>query len=349
MKNGFFIFSFLLSLSNLSTIRTQSSAIKSIIIDTILTEKISIRAILLDKDKLWYAGDGNRFGYYNLKSGSKEEKQVHIDSLQLQFRSIAKTKEYLFLANIGNPAYILKINKSNLNWEKVYAESHEKVFYDSMNFWNEQEGIAIGDPTEDCLSVLITRDSGKTWKKTPCNVSLNVVEGEAAFAASNTNICIKGNKTWMVSGGKKSRVFYSSDKGKSWEVFETPIVQGQAMTGIFTADFYNDRIGVVAGGNYDQPEQNHQNKAMTSDGGKTWKLISENQGFGYASCIQFVPQSNGKQIVSVGTSGVYYSADSGSTWKQLSADKTLYTIRFLDSNTAFAAGKDKVIKITFKK
>lgn len=348
MKNGFFIFSVLLHLSNLSTIHKQPPEVKSIVIDTILTEKISIRAILLDRDRLWYAGDGNRYGYYNLKTGSKEERQVHIDS-QLEFRSIAKTTEYLFVANIGDPAYIFKINKSSLIWEKVYTENHEKVFYDSMDFWNEQEGIAIGDPTEDCLSVLITRDGGETWKKAKCDGLPKIAEGEAAFAASNTNICIKGNKTWIVSGGKKSRVFYSPDKGKTWEVFQTPIVQGQAMTGIFTADFYNDRIGVVAGGNYDQPEQNYQNKAITTDGGKTWKLIAENQGFGYASCIQFVPQSNGRQMVSVGTSGLYYSADFGNTWKQLSADKTLYTLRFLDSSTAFAAGKDKIIKITFKK
>ena len=349
MKNGFFIFSIMLSLSNISGFSTKSFEAKSIRIDTILTEKISIRAILLDKDKLWYAGNENRFGYYNLKTGAKGERQILIDSFSLQFRSIAKTKDYLFVANIGNPAYIFKINKSNLSWKKVYTENHEKVFYDSMNFWNEQEGIAMGDPTENCLSILITRDGGETWKKTKCDNLLNVVEGEAAFAASNTNICIKGNKTWIVSGGKKSRVFYSSDKGKFWEVFETPIVQGEAMTGIFTADFYNDSIGVIAGGNYEQPEQNHQNKAMTTDGGKTWKLIAQNQGFGYASCIQFVPQSNGKQMVAVGTSGLYYSADFGNTWKQLSEDKTLYTIRFLDNNTAFAAGKDKIIRIDFKK
>jgi photosystem II stability/assembly factor-like uncharacterized protein len=180
-----------------------------------------------------------------------------------------------------------------------------------MQFWNDNEGIAVGDPIDNCFSIIITRDGGETWNKIPCDKLPKIVDGEAAFAASNTNIIIKDNHTWIVSGGKKTRVFYSPDKGISWSVYETPIVQGEAMTGIFTADFYNDKIGFIAGGNYEKPNQNFQNKALTTNGGKTWRLVSENQGFGYASCVQFVPNSNGKQMVSVGTSGLFYSKDKG--------------------------------------
>jgi photosystem II stability/assembly factor-like uncharacterized protein len=214
-----------------------------------------------------------------------------------------------------------------------------------MQFWNDNEGIAIGDPIDNCLSIIITRDGGETWTKTSCDKLPKVFYGEAAFAASNTNIIIKENSTWIVSGGKRSRVFYSPDKGISWSVYETPIVQGEAMTGIFTADFYNDKIGFIAGGNYEKPNQNFQNKALTTDGGKTWKLVGENQGFGYASCVQFVPNSNGEQLVSVGTSGLFYSKDKGTTWQQLSSDSSLYTIRFVDNVTAISAGKDKIVKI----
>jgi hypothetical protein len=30
----------------------------------------------------------------------------------------------------------------------------------------------------------------------------------------------------------KARIFYSADKGNTWEVYDTPIVQGKAMAGI---------------------------------------------------------------------------------------------------------------------
>ena len=326
---------------------SDSVPFKSVKIDTLLNDKISIRPITLSNDKVWYAADKNRIGYCSLIDASKMERIVNKDSLKLEFRSIAQTSNSIFALNVGNPAVLYKFSKNLNQKEIVYEEHHEKVFYDSMQFWNDNEGIAIGDPIEGCFCIIITRNGGKTWNKVPCEKLPKMVDGEAAFAASNTNIVIKGNRTWLVSGGKKARVFYSSDKGQTWNVYQTPIVQGEAMTGIFTADFYNDKIGFIAGGNYEKLNQNFQNKALTTDGGKTWKLVGENSGFGYASCIQFVPNSNGKQLVCVGSSGLFYSFDSGKNWKQLNADPNLFTIRFLNPTTAIAAGKNKIVRIAF--
>ncbi|WP_298141431.1 oxidoreductase [Flavobacterium sp.] len=320
----------------------------SVKIDTILKDKISIRPITVSNDKVWYAADKNRVGYKSINDGNKMERALKKDSIKMEFRSIAQTSNSIFILNVGNPALLYKFSKDLTQKKLVYEEKHEKVFYDCMQFWNDQEGIAIGDPIENCFCIIITRDGGETWTKIPCEKLPKMEDGEAAFAASNSNIVIKGNDTWIVSGGKKSRVFYSSDKGNSWKVYETPIVQGEAMTGIFTSDFYNNKIGFIAGGNYEKPNQNFHNKALTIDGGKTWKLVGENTGFGYASCVQFVPNSNGNQLVSVGASGLFYSYDRGNSWKQFSTDASLYTIRFVNNTTAIAAGKDKIVKIVFR-
>ncbi|MFN3753846.1 WD40/YVTN/BNR-like repeat-containing protein [Flavobacterium sp.] len=319
----------------------------SVEMKTLYSEKISIRAIAFDNDTIYYGGSDKKLGFVSSKA--RYEKQLTTLPYNFEFRSIALTSKYVYFLSIGNPAVLYRYSRNFKQTELVYQENHEKVFYDSMQFWNDEEGIAIGDPTDNCLSIIITRDGGNSWHKLPCESLPKTVDGEAAFAASNTNIVLKGNNAWIVSGGRKSRVFHSSDKGKSWKVYETPIVQGETMTGIFTADFYNDKIGFITGGNYEKPTQNFQNKAITANGGKTWDLIGENIGFGYASCVQFVPKSNGKGIVSVGPSGLYYSADGGHSWKQFSDDLTLYTIRFLDEDTAIAAGKTKIVKIEFKK
>lgn len=327
----------LLSKFNVST--------SSVSIDTLFTDKISIRAIEIDKNKVWYAADKNRFGYVDLLTNKRIERKISLDSLKLEFRSIAKTKHSIFILSVGNPALLYKIDKYDLSYKLVYRENHEKVFYDAIHFIDNKKGIAIGDPTEDTFSIITTEDGGSTWNKISNNNLPKLAVGEAAFAASNTNICVKGNRIFLVSGGIKSRLFVSDDFCKTWQVFETPIIQGQAMTGIFSADFINEKTGIIVGGNYETQSNNKANKAITFDGGQTWKLIGINQGFGYASCVQFVPDSSGKRIISVGTTGIYSSNNQGENWNKLSDDKDIFTLRFQNSNTAILAGKNKLVRM----
>lgn len=333
---------------NKALVFSNTKIFTSVTIDTLLEEELSIRAILVDSNKIWYAANKGQYGSIDLKTDKRFNGHVTKDTLSLEFRSIAQTKDYIFMVNVGSPALLYRVSKDGSRIKKMYQENHPKAFYDSMQFWNNEEGIAMGDPTDNCLSVLITRDGGTTWTKIDCENLPKVAEGEGAFAASNTNLVIKGSETWMVSGGTKSRVFYSADKGKSWKVFDTPIIQGQAMTGIFTADFYDSKNGFIAGGNYEKLNQNFGNKAITDDGGKSWTLVAEKEGFGYASCVQYVPNSNAEQLVTVGASGLYYSSSAGEKWSKLSDDKTLYTLRFLNDSTAIAAGKNKIIRVNFK-
>ncbi|WKL50088.1 oxidoreductase [Flavobacterium pectinovorum] len=320
----------------------------SVQIDTLFKDKISIRAILIDKNKVWYGGDYSRFGYYDLDKNEKFEEHIYRDTLKLEFRSIAQTSQNIYLLSVANPALLYQVSKKTQKVKLVYKEINQKVFYDSMQFWNDKEGIAIGDPTEDTFSIIVTRDGGETWTKLLSDKLPTNSQGEAAFAASNTNIVINGNDTWLVSGGKKARVFYSADKAKTWKVIETPIVQGKPMTGIFTADFYDSKHGFIAGGDYDLPNKKSSNKAFTADGGMTWTLIGQDMGFGYASCIQYVPGGNGKEIICVGSEGIQYSQNGGENWMQLSTDSSLFTIRFVNRNTAIAAGFNKVIRLRFK-
>lgn len=354
MRKLFFIFTMFLFLISCKTatynfVSKDNTIYNSVKIDTLFQDNISIRSIIVDVNKIWYSANNSRFGFYDLKKKIKFEKKITKDILMLEFRSSAKTQKNIFLLTVSNPALLYKVSKKEFKTTLVYQENHKKVFYDSMQFWNNQEGIAIGDPIDGCLSIIITRDGGNSWNKINCDKLPKVVEGEAAFASSNTNIVIKGNTTWIVTGGKKARVLFSKDKGISWKLFDSPIVQGKAMAGIFTADFYDVNNGFIAGGDYEDLNQNYGNKARTNDGGKTWKLMAEKQGFGYASCIQYIPDSKGKSLVSVGASGIYYSYDSGNSWKHLASDPTLYTIRFIDNQTAIAAGKNKMIRIKFIK
>jgi len=322
--------------------------ISSVEIEEIFKDStLSIRAIDVASDKsLAFAANNGVFGLYNPQTEEWATATQNYDTLNLQFRAVARTSNDFFMLSVENPALLFKTGE-NGEMEVVYKEEHEKVFYDALSFWNSEEGIAIGDPIDGCMSIIITRDGGETWNKLPCEVLPKSMEGEAAFAASNTNIAIVGNKTWVATGGKTSRILFSGDKGKSWEIFETPMINGENTTGTYSVDFYDETNGFAIGGDYTKPDGTKANKMRTSDGGKTWQLVGDGVEPGYRSCVQYIPNANGKKLVAIGFKGIDYSSDSGSTWTHLS-DEGFYTLRFLNDSVAYAAGKGRIARLKFQ-
>lgn len=309
----------------------------------------SIRAIkAIDDQTMYFAGSKGQFGF--TKDGGKSWK---IDSIKsklqpkLEFRGIEKINDALFLLAVGSPALLYKSTDDGQSWKIVYQENHKAAFYDAIAFWDKTNGIAMGDPTDGCLSIITTNDGGETWSKIPCQNLPEAVEGEAAFAASNSNISIFENHVWIVSGGTKARVLHSADKGQTWTIANTPIVQGGKMTGIFSSDFYDSKNGIIMGGDWENKSQNTGNKAVTTDGGKTWSLIADGKTPNFRSCVQYIPSTNGKELIAVGIPGISYSKDGGASWKDLS-EQSFYTIRFAaDGKSAWLAGANKIGKMTW--
>lgn len=325
---------------------------------------LNVRAIEISNNELWYTGSDGITGSYELlgynralktskvfkrmkevvhSKGSFKIRQMNSDTTGYELRSISKINDLLFTLTIGNPAILTKYD--SIGKKIVYTENHPKAFYDSMDFWNDEEGIAIGDSTDGCLSIIITRDGGATWTKLSCDDLPKGLENEGAFAASDTNIAIVGDNTWVATTA--GRVYYSADKGKTWDVFDTPIIKEKDTEGIYSIDFYDALNGFAIGGDYTQPDDNSTNKIKTSDGGKTWQLVAKNQNPGYRSCVQYIPNRGGKELVALGFRGIDYSNDSGSSWKHLS-DEGFYTLRFLNDSTAYAAGAGRISKLTFR-
>lgn len=312
---------------------------------------LNVRALeIYDRNILFFATStgkvGGVAGYLDqeiIKINYDKLIQLKKDTLIPNFRSVAGTINGGFAMSIGSPGLIFNIGEKD--YKIVYRENHPKAFYDSMDFWNDNEGIAIGDSIDGCLSIIITRDGGETWTKLSCDDLPPATEHEGAFAASDTNIAIVGDKTWVATTA--SRIYYSEDKGNTWEVFDTPIVKEKETEGIYSIDFYDELNGFAIGGDYTKPEDNTANKIRTDDGGKTWQLVAKNQNPGYRSCVQYVPNRKGKELVAVGFKGIDFSNDAGQTWKHLS-DEGFYTIRFLNDSVAYAAGGGRVSKLTFR-
>ena len=332
---------FLLSISNLFSQSKQVST-KQTKGKNIFQIDCSIRALEVENDSTcWFAGSKNKFGYTNDYGKTWKENVIKYDTFNLEFRSISVTTNSIFILSVGSPALLFKIDKKTLNYKLVYKETNEKAFYDSMQFWDDENGIAVGDPTANCMSIVLTKDGGKSWKKIACENLPLAVEGEAAFAASNTNISLVDQKAFIATGGKEANILVGTDYGKSWKKYKTPIIQGEKMTGIFSLDNLSMDTAIIAGGDWSAKQKIENTMAITKDGGNSWQLIENNPG--YISCVQFIPKT--KSLVASSTTGIYYSEDLAESWVKIS-DEGYYTFRVSENGKyLYFSRKNKLMNV----
>lgn len=120
------------------------------------------------------------------------------------------------------------------------------------------------------------------------------------------------------------------------------------MTGIYSVDFWDAERGIIFGGDWNDKNNNHQNKAITSDGGKSWQLMADGSGAGYRSSVKFFPQGNGEAILAVGIPGISISKDNGLSWQDLTPD-SWYAASFVpNKNTCWLSGSGKIGKINWQ-
>jgi photosystem II stability/assembly factor-like uncharacterized protein len=204
------------------------------------------------------------------------------DAGALDFRAVvafSADEAFLMSAGPGEQSRIYHTSDGGKNWQLQFTNSNPKGFFDSMVFWDAKHGVVLGDPIADDsgtlkVEVLMT-DDGQNWRVIPPARLPAAMEGEGAFAASNTCLAILDGgdqNIWLATGGKVARVFHSGDRGLTWEVFETPIVHGADSAGTFSIAFRDAMHGVIAGGDYKRPRDDGPNLAFTEDGGKTWRL-----------------------------------------------------------------------------
>ena len=93
-------------------------------------------------------------------------------------------------AGPGDQSRIYHTADAGQHWQLQFTNANPKAFFDSMVFWDPTHGIVLGDPIPDetgklKFELLITND-GQTWTQLPPAQLPPALEGEGAFAASNT-------------------------------------------------------------------------------------------------------------------------------------------------------------------
>ena len=317
----------------------------SVTVREIYTDSFSVRTLEVMQGSVGFAGSDGLFGSISLPGFQVRTGRLGQGDPLPEFRATAHTSSDFFVLSAGSPALLYKTGGSG-SMELVYEDHNPEVFYDAMAFWDDQNGLAAGDAMDGCLSILLTRDGGNSWRKIPCEELPQAGVGEGAFAASNTNIAIIGDSCWIATTA--GRIYFSPDLGEHWEVIQTPVAHDRPTQGIYSLSFADELRGYAIGGDYTLPEEQMDNKARTSDGGQHWELVASGALPGYKSCVQYIPGSGGSDLVAIGFTGIDYSADGGMNWERLS-EEPFYTLRFLDDSVAVAAGRNRLAKLVFSR
>ncbi len=238
------------------------------------------------------------------------------------FRSLyAFDDQRAVIANAGSPGAILRTEDGGKNWETVYTNNHPDIFFDGMDFWNDQDGLIYGDPIEGKMVLLRTSDGGKTWKAIDQAPSLE--KGEASFAASGTGIrCIGKKEVVICTGGLVSRFWMSSDAGEHFTSLRPPIIQGKPTAGILSAAVQGNKI-ILVGGDFQDLTLAKAHHLYSVDQGKTW-LTPTIPVRAYRECVEYISRD---VWIAVGPSGAEVSVDGGEVWHMLSDEKGLHVIR----------------------
>lgn len=299
----------------------------------------SIRALdAVGAEVAWAASDGGEV-VRTTDGGQTWDEVPPPASDGLLFRDIeAFDAERAVLLSIGTgeAARIFVTDDGGQTWDETFRNPEPDAFYNCVAFWTPQHGIATGDPIDGTFRVLTTDDGGQTWQRVPDN-ALPPAPGEFGFSASGTCVTVAGGThAWFGTGGADARVFHTADRGRSWEVSDTPL-RATPAGGVFTLAFRTPRHGVVLGGDFLAPDVATDAAATTDDGGATWHPVADDATpSGYRSGSAWVtglPHT----VVAVGPNGSDVSRDGGDTWSRFS-DTGHHAVECSRNGDCWAAG-----------
>jgi photosystem II stability/assembly factor-like uncharacterized protein len=127
----------------------------------------------------------------------------------LDFRAVvafSASEAFLMSSGTGDQSRIYHTADAGQHWQLQFTNLNPKGFLDSMVFWDPTHGIALGDPIPDETGQLkfelLTTTDGQTWTPIPPAQLPPAIEGEGAFAASNSCLAILPNRIVIPSAAR---------------------------------------------------------------------------------------------------------------------------------------------------
>lgn len=223
--------------------------------------------------------------------------------------------------------YIVKTEDGGNTWtiQSSATFATDQGWADIVHFFNENDGVAMGDPNSHGFVIYTTSNGGNTWTLVPySNIPANL-SGETGM----TNLYdAVGNTLWFTTS--KGRIYKTTDKGATWTVANT------GFSGTCTPTFKDANIGIVT------LNASPYTLKKTTDGGSTWSNLTPTGSFLNAPHLAYVKGTQSMWIdvsATQGSTGSAYSNDDCASFKNIDMGAAQYTaVAFLDSLTGWAGG-----------
>lgn len=231
---------------------------------------------------------------------------------------------YDAVAGAGGGVYVTFDGGSTWTKQATAAYTAGSSFPNIVYFYDNNNGVTMGDPLGGYFEIYTTSDGGTNWTR----IATDSIPAELAGEYGLTNVYdAVGDTLWF--GTNLGRIYRSTNMGRSWTVSTT------GLTSIGDVAFSTSTYGIIR-------EGGSSNVKKTTDGGLTWTNLLFN-GTIFSYDIADVPGTPG-MFVSVGDDGsgggVFgssYSLDSGNTWVDL--DTLIHTsVEFFNLSSGWSGG-----------
>ena len=203
---------------------------------------------------------------------------------------------------MGTPIRIYSSTDGGNNWDISYnGDSTKSVFMNYVHMFSASLGIAMGDAPDITKPALfiITTDGGLNWRSMNSHYLLGAFSGDIW-----RRLCFPSISTGYFYDTYTYKLYKTIDTCKTWTELTSPI-------DITAISFFTNEYGFVHGWN------NFPNSlSRTTDGGLSWQTMNSPTIAG-EKCykLEFVP-GNPSKIWMLTSSDLYFSNDSGMTWKK---------------------------------
>jgi len=214
----------------------------------------------------------------------------------------------------GQLGGIWKTINGGSTWTKQTTAtfSNASSFTNIVHFWNANDGFCMGDPINGEYEIYRTTNGGTNWTLVAGANIPNPLTGEFGYTRQIETF---GNSVWFTTN--KGRIYHSTDKGATWAVYTSPLIDfgGTTMSGNFSFSSLNAGIIVNVNGLV----------YTSANAGATWTLVTTT-GPVFSNGVCAIENTNVIFTTGAATtgSGSSYSLDGGITWSGIDNAQHLY-------------------------